>query len=132
MPCSDCGHLLILDHNNEKLVCPNCLDIKIADRDEVEEKIERDRQLLRDENIVKLMQDYDKGHLLLYLIERLNKVSHGLYENRRLKMREFAYINYLINLVYSTEESEFGTNIWTTAMNLTRRSTHYSPRRRNS
>lgn len=108
MPCSNCDHLLILDHNNEKLVCPNCLDIKIADRDVVEKKIERDRQLLRDENIVKLMQDYDKGHLLLYLIERLNKVSHGLYENRRLKMREFAYINYLINLVYSTDESEFG------------------------
>lgn len=108
MPCSDCSHLLILDHNNEKLVCPNCLDIKIADWDEVKEKIERDRQLLRDENIVKLMQDYDKGHLLLYLIERLNTVSYGLYENRRLKMREFAYINYLINLVYSTDESEFG------------------------
>lgn len=109
MPCSDCGHLLILDHDNEKLVCPNCLDIQIADRNEIEAKIKRDRQLLRDENIVKLMQDYDKSHLLLYLIERLNKVSYGFYENRRLKMREFAYINYFINLVYSTDDSEFGS-----------------------
>jgi hypothetical protein len=108
MPCSDCDHLLVLDHDNEKLVCPNCLDIEIADRDVVEEKIKRNRQLLRDENIVKLMQDYDKSHLLLYLIERLNIVSHGFYENRRLKMREFAYVNYLIKLVYSTDESEFG------------------------
>lgn len=108
MPCSDCNHLLILDHDNEKLVCPNCLDTKIADRDVIEEKIERDRQLLRDENIVWLMQDYDKSHLLLYLIERLNIVSHGFYENRRLNMREFAYINYLIKLVYSTDESKFG------------------------
>jgi hypothetical protein len=79
MPCSDCSHLLILDHDNEKLLCPNCLDIKMADRDVLEEKIERDRQLLRDENLVQLMRDYDKGHLLLYLIERLNKVSYGLY-----------------------------------------------------
>lgn len=108
MPCSDCSHLLILDHDNEKLVCPNCLDIQIADQDEVEKKIERDRQLLRDENLVQLMQEYDKGHLLLYLIERLNKVSYSLYDNRRLKMREFAYINYLIQIVYPADESEFG------------------------
>jgi hypothetical protein len=108
MPCSDCGHLLIIDHDNENLVCPNCLDIQIADRDEVEEKIERDRRLLQDENLVQLMQEYEKGHLLLYLIERLNKVSHDLYENRRLRMREFAYINYLIQIVYPADESEFG------------------------
>lgn len=54
------------------------------------------------------MQDYKKSHLLLYLIERLNIVSHGFYENRRLNMREFAYLNYLIKLVYSTDKSEFG------------------------
>lgn len=108
MPCSECGHLLFLDHDNEKLLCPNCLDIEIADRDIVEEKLERDRHLLRDKNLVQLLQDYDKGHLLLYLMERLNKVSHDLYESRRLKMREFAYINYLIDIVYPADESAFG------------------------
>lgn len=108
MPCSDCSHLLILDHNNEKLVCPNCLDIQIADQDKIEEKVRRDRQFLRDENLVQLIQEYDKGHLLLYLIERLNKVSYRFYENRRLKMREFAYINYLIQIVYTADESSFG------------------------
>lgn len=108
MPCSECGHLLFADHANEKLLCPACLHVEIADRDVVKDKIKRDRQLLRDENIVQLMQDYDKGHLLLYLIERLNKISHDFYENRRLKMREFAYINYLINIVYPTDESTFG------------------------
>lgn len=108
MPCSECGHLLFADHANEKLLCPACLDVEIADRDVVKDKIKRDRQLLRDENIVQLMQDHDKGHLLLYLIERLNKISHDFYENRRLKMREFAYINYLINIVYPADESAFG------------------------
>lgn len=108
MPCSDCGHLLILNHDNEKLICPNCFDIRVADPEEVDEKTERDRQLLRDENLVQLVQEYDRSHLLLYLIERLNKISHGLYENRRLKMREFAYINYLIQIVYPVDESKFG------------------------
>jgi len=108
MPCSTCGHLLLVDRDKERLVCPDCLDIEMADRDVVEDKIERDRQFLQDENLIRLLKDYDKDHLLLYLIERLNIISHEFYENRRLEMREFAYINYLINIVYTADESQFG------------------------
>ncbi|AKH98652.1 MULTISPECIES: TFIIB-type zinc ribbon-containing protein [Halobacteriaceae] len=108
MPCSECGHLLLVNHDAEKLVCPNCLGLEIEDRDIVEEKAERDRDLLQDENLVQLLEDYSKDHLLLYLIERLNKVSYDFYENRRLNMKEFAYINYLINIVYPVDKNEFG------------------------
>ncbi|TVT95151.1 hypothetical protein [Haloferax volcanii] len=99
-----------MNRDEEKLLCPDCLDIEIADRDVVEDKIERDRQLLRDENLIRLLEDYDKDHLLLYLIERLNIISYEFYENRRLNMREFAYINYLINIVYTADKNQFGNN----------------------
>ena len=55
MPCSECGHFLFLSHSNEKLLCPNCLDSETADRNDIEEKIERDYHLLRDENLVQLL-----------------------------------------------------------------------------
>lgn len=110
MPCSTCGHLLLVNREEEKLLCPNCLNIEIADLDVVEDKVERDRQLLRDENLIRLLEDYDKDHLLLYLIERLNIISYEFYENRRLNMREFAYIIYLINIVYTADESQFGND----------------------
>lgn len=88
-----------MNRDEEKLLCPNCLDIEIADRDVVEDKIERDRQLLRDANLVRLLENYDKEHLLLYLIECLNLISHDFYGKCRLKMREFAYINHPIKIV---------------------------------
>ncbi|AKU09846.1 hypothetical protein [Haloferax gibbonsii] len=99
-----------MNREEEKLLCPNCLNIEIADLDVVEDKVERDRQLLRDENLIRLLEDYDKDHLLLYLIERLNIISYEFYENRRLNMREFAYIIYLINIVYTADESQFGND----------------------
>jgi len=71
-------------------------------------KIKRDRQFLQDENLIRLLEDYDKDHLLLYLIERLNIISRNFYESRRLNLREFAYINYLIKIVYPADESQFG------------------------
>lgn len=108
MPCADCGHLLLVSYDTESLYCPNCLEIELEDRDELYEKIERDRELLREDNLVKIIEEYDKGHLLLYLMERLNIISHELFENRRLNLREFSYLNYLIKLIYSANSNRFG------------------------
>jgi hypothetical protein len=108
MPCSECGHILFVNHNKSKLLCPDCLDIDIADPKIVEEKIDRDRELLKDGQLLGLLEEYDKSHLLLYLIERLNKISHKFYETRRLQMQEFAYLNHLIKIIYKTDESRFG------------------------
>lgn len=108
MPCSECGHLLLVFHPKEGLRCPQCLDIDLEDQSIVEDKIERDRQLLRDENLVQLIEEYDKGHLLLYLMHRLNQMSHKLYTGRGFPMKEFAYLNYLIRLIYPEPAGDFG------------------------
>lgn len=42
------------------------------------------------------MEEFDNGNLLLSLIERLNIIAHHFYENRRLDMKSFSYLNYLI------------------------------------
>lgn len=108
MPCAECGNVLIVNHEDKDLRCPECLGLDIADPSIIERKIERDRDLLRDENLVSLLEDYSKDHLLLYLIERLNVAALGMYENRRLNHREFSYLNYLIQIIYPVDRSEFG------------------------
>lgn len=72
------------------------------------EKIERDKDLLREDNQVKLVNNYDEGNLTLSLIEHLNRISHELYESRRLDYPNFSYLNHLLKLVYSADEDEFG------------------------
>jgi len=108
MPCAECGHPLIVVDKHEDLRCPKCLKIDIVDPQTFKEKIEHDRQLLRDENIAQLLEDYSKDNLLLYLIERLNRAAHSFYQTRALDQRQFSYLNYLIQLIYSTDESKFG------------------------
>lgn len=108
MPCSECGHLLLAFYPTEKFLCPRCLDISLENQEIIEEKAERDRELLRDENIVQLMEEYDKGHLLLYLMHRLNHASYQLIEERGFPMTQFAYLNYIIKIIYPEPEDKFG------------------------
>jgi hypothetical protein len=108
MPCSECGHVLLVFHEKEDLRCPNCLDLEMEDSQVIENKVERDRELLRDENLVRLVEDFSKDHLLLYLMERLNKISYDFYETRRLNHREFSYLNYLIKIIYPEDRDNFG------------------------
>lgn len=108
MPCSNCGQVLLVHHEYEDLRCPQCLNLGIEDQQIIKAKVERDRELLRDENLVKLLEDYSKDHLLLYLMERLNAISHDFYENRRLNNREFSYLNYLIKIIYPEDRGDFG------------------------
>jgi len=108
MPCAECGHPLIVVDNHEDLRCPKCLNAGVVDQQTLQEKINHDRELLRDENLAQLLEDYSKDNLLLYLIERLNRVSHEFYQTRSLDQREFSYLNYLIKLIYPIDKSHFG------------------------
>jgi hypothetical protein len=72
------------------------------------EKIERDKDFLRDNNQIELVDNYDKGNLTLSLIEHLNRISHELYESRRLDFLNFSYLNYLLKLVYTADSDQFG------------------------
>lgn len=108
MVCADCGNPLIICKEYNDLRCPYCLNLDIEDSETIHEKIERDRNRLRDENLVQLIQDYSKDHLLLYLIERLNITATELYENRRIDHSLFSYLNYLIKIILPVDSDEFG------------------------
>lgn len=108
MPCSTCGQLLMVHHEYENLRCPNCLDLPIADQSEIERKVERDLQRFKDDRLITLLHDFSKDHVLLYLMERLNLMSHQFYETRALNEKEFSYLNHLIKLIYAESRSEFG------------------------
>jgi len=108
MPCHDCGNPLIVCKEYNDLRCPYCLDLDIGDSETIHEKIERDRDRLKDENLVQLIQEYSKDHLLLYLIERLNITSRGLYQSRRIDHSLFSYLNYLIKIILPVDKDKFG------------------------
>ena len=107
MPCSECGHLLLVSLKYEDLRCPNCLDLDVEDEAVINEKIERDKDLLREDNQIQLVDNYDKSNLILSLIEHLNRISHEFYNSRRLDYRDFSYMNYLLKIVYSADKDQF-------------------------
>ena len=107
MPCSECGHLLFVSLEYEDLRCPNCLDLDVEDEAVLDEKIERDKDLLREDNQIQLVDNYDKSNLILSLIEHLNRISHEFYNSRRLDYRDFSYMNYLLKIVYSADKDQF-------------------------
>ena len=107
MPCSECGHLLFVSLKYEDLRCPNCLDLDVEDEAVINEKIERDKDLLREDNQIQLVDNYDKSNLILSLIEHLNRISHEFYNSRRLDYRDFSYMNYLLKIVYSADKDQF-------------------------
>lgn len=108
MPCANCGNPLIISHKHNDLRCAYCLEIDIEDPEIIQQKIQRDRERLEDDNLVQLIKDYSKDHLLLYLMERLNLTATGLYENRRIDHNQFSYLNYLIHIILPVDRSDFG------------------------
>jgi hypothetical protein len=100
MPCSDCGSLLIVNHDHRKLFCPFCSGLEIEDQDIVNQKVEDGLDFFRDDRLIGVVENYSKGNLLLYLIERLNIVAHGFFESRRLDLTEFSYLNHLIKIIF--------------------------------
>jgi hypothetical protein len=100
MPCSDCGSLLMVNHNRQKLICPFCANIDIEDQDVIDQKVEAGLEYFREDRLMRVIEDYSKGNLLLYLIERLNKVADDFLNTRRLNLTEFSYLNHLIKIIY--------------------------------
>jgi hypothetical protein len=100
MPCSDCGSLLLVNHNREKLICPSCVDLPLEDQAVVDRKVEAGLEFFREERLMEVIEYYNKGNLLLYLMERLNKVADDFLETRRLNVTEFSYLNHLIKIIY--------------------------------
>lgn len=104
MPCLECGHLLYVDYEDRELRCPECRGLPLEDDAILARKIKEARELLSEENQIDLLQEYSKEHLLLYIISRLNYLGKEFYETRAFPVREFSYLNYLINNIYQRDD----------------------------
>jgi len=108
MPCSTCDTPLLVGHKFGNLYCPNCLDLDVVDPESVQEQIDQTRQIVSEDRAMTMLSEYDKNHLILLLIDELNRISHSFYErfDSELPVRKFAYTSYLLKLVY--ERDDFG------------------------
>lgn len=109
MPCSACGTPWLVSHKYEKLYCPDCLGIEVVNPQNAKEEIENARQFVSEDRTMDILKNYDKNHLLLLLMDELNRISHAFYDGAEtgLPVRKFAYISYLMKLIY--ERGDFGT-----------------------
>jgi len=96
----------MVNHTHQKLICPFCSNVNIEDQGIIDEKVEAGLEYFREDNLMDVVEDYSKGNLLLYLMERLNKISGDFLDTRRLDVTEFSYLNHLIKTIYP--RSEFG------------------------
>lgn len=100
MPCLTCDSLLLVNHEQQKLFCPFCTGLNVEEQHIVDQKADQGLDFFRDERLLDVIEDYSKGNLLLYLMERLNKVADDFLDSRRLKLNEYSYLNHLIRLIY--------------------------------
>ena len=106
MPCSTCGQLLCVDDDGRTLFCPECSTYAFEEESILEDKIREQRELLTHGNIISMIKEYSRLNLLVSLMWKLNLTAHELYQSRRMKFREFAYLNILIKHIY--QEDGFG------------------------
>jgi len=90
----------MVNHDQRKLICPFCAGIDVENQEIVDKKVKAGLDFFADDHLMNVVQDYDKGNLLLYLVERLNKVADGFLNTRRLDFTEFSYLNHLIKTIY--------------------------------
>lgn len=116
MPCTDCGHPLYIERDTKQFSCPNCSHLEFEDPDVIKQKIEEKREILSKENIINLIKSYKKDQLVLLFVQELNKVAHELYKNRKMNIREWVYLNTIIE--YILEEDGFGDETFDTTEEL--------------
>lgn len=110
MPCTDCGHLLVVVPDDDtSLFCPRCNDLPVESNAVIQATT---TWLLEDhftdENIIQLLGDYSESNLILYLLTRLNHISNVFFQENGIPVDEFGYLAYIIKQVYETDKSEFG------------------------
>lgn len=112
MPCNDCGTPLLVSYEQKKLYCPKCASIPIVDPSDVQDTLDIVRERLSDEHVMTLIKEYDKNHLIIQLLDYLNRISHSFYKSPEtpLSERDFTNIGYLLKLIF--EREDFGDKVF--------------------
>lgn len=112
MPCRRCGRLLIVDPDDESsLFCPNCRDLPIESDSMIQAKTNwLLEDYFTDENILGIIEEYSKTHLILYLLTRLNHISNIFFEEEQtgIPIADFGYLTYIVKQLYLKDQAEFG------------------------
>lgn len=105
MPCENCGRLLSADMNERKLFCLNCQGENVVEQSELEDIAGQIREnVLTDDALIDLLEDYGRGNLIVYLLTRLNYLSKQMLEKQFTSVKEITNITYLIRKLYERDE----------------------------
>lgn len=105
MPCENCGSLLSVDMSERELFCLNCQGENMVEQSELEDIAYQIREnVLTDDALIDLLEDYGRGNLIVYLLTRLNYLSKNKLENQYTSAKELTNITYLITKLFERDE----------------------------
>lgn len=95
--------LAIDPDDSTSLFCPRCQNLQVESNSMIQAKtgwlLE---DYFTDENILNIIKDYSKTHLILYLLTRLNHISNIFFEEEQtgIPVADFGYIAYILKQIY--------------------------------
>ncbi len=101
MPCPDCNHTLAYHPGKERLFCPDCLSLPVADNDRVKQKASyiQDNYLNHPE-LLQILEEFGSVHVIASLLNEMNGGAHGMMTENRMPFKKFLYATPLLKNVY--------------------------------
>lgn len=101
MPCSECDHTLVYDEKKERLYCPECLDLPVADETQIKEKASAIRkEYLNNSELIVLLEEFGSLRVISGLLHELNAGAFGIPDENRMAFNKFFTPTPIIQTVY--------------------------------
>jgi len=101
MPCPVCNQTLVYDENKEILYCPACIDLPIADEEQIKDQASAlQREYLNDSELVGLLEEFGSLRVISGLLHELNGGAYGMPDENRMHFKKFFTPTPFIKTVY--------------------------------
>lgn len=101
MPCSECNNTLVYDKENERLYCPACLDLPVADENQIKKRAAALREeYLNNSELIGLLEEFGSLRVISGLLHKLNGGAYGMPEENRMDFNKFFTPTPLIKTLY--------------------------------
>jgi len=101
MPCSACDHTLVYDEEKEILYCPACMDLPVADEEQIKDQASAlQREYLNDSELIGLLDEFGSLRVISGLLHELNGGAYGMPDENRMQFKKFFTPTPFIKTVY--------------------------------
>lgn len=105
MPCTECNHPLVYDHEDQYLYCPRGCGLPVANQDEIRETVENIQEnVLNATNILVLLEEFGAPQIIGELVRQANHAAFNFTQENRLNYTAFVYPALLIQRVYQVTD----------------------------